>query len=245
MDHGLSLSLDGQVATIGALLAAFPADALSQPELAALLAYVELTQHSLERAAAYSTVAERHASEVLAERRDHFVVMLAVVRLELARRSGDLALALREVGPLLGPVEADSVTGLTMGNDARAVALMDLGIVELWSLRLADAERHLEQGLALAQLIDRPYVQVGCLAHLGLDAARRSLAQARQRCLQAIAIAEAHGWATDPIACTALATMAVADAAQGRFEEVAAGSTVSSIPSGRNSTPRRPCSCTS
>ncbi len=218
-DNGLSLSLDGQVATIGALLAAFPADALSQPELAALLAYVELTQHSLETAAAYITMAERHASEVLAERRHQFAVMLAVARLALARRRGDLESALREVGPLLEPVEADTVTQLTLSDDARAVALMNLGIVELWSFRLDDAERHLEQGLALARLIDRPYVQIGCLSHLGLDAARRSLAQARQRCREAIAIAEAHGWATDPIACTALATMASADAAQGRFEE--------------------------
>jgi LuxR family maltose regulon positive regulatory protein len=123
------------------------------------------------------------------------------------------------VGPVLGPVEADSVTELTLSNDARAIALMDLGIVELWSLRLADSERHLEQGLALAQLIDRPYLQVGCLSHLGLLVARRSLAQARQRCLQAIATAEAHGWVTEPIACTALATMALIDVAQGRFEE--------------------------
>ena len=145
--------------------------------------------------------------------------MLAVVRLALARRRGDLESALREVGPLLEPVEADSVTELTLSNDARAVALMNLGIVELWSFRLDDAERHLEQGLALARLIDRPYVQIGCLSHLGLDAARRSLALARQRSLEAIAIAEAHGWATDPIACTALAMMALADAAQGRFEE--------------------------
>ncbi len=183
-DHGLSLSLDGQVATIGALLAAFPADALSHPELAALLAYVELTQHSLETAAAYIALAERHASEVVAERQHQFAVMLAVVRLELARRRGDLESALREVGPLLEPVEADSVTELTLSNDARAVALMNLGIVELWSFRLDDAERHLEQGLALARLIDRPYVQIGCLSHLGLGAARRSLAQARQRCLR-------------------------------------------------------------
>ena len=218
-DHGLSLSLDGQVATIGALLAAFPADALSHPELAALLAFVELTQHSLDTAAAYIALAERHASEVLAERQRHFAVVLAIVRLELARRRGDLESALREVGPLLEPVEADSVTELTLGNDARAVALMNLGIVELWSFRLDDAERHLEQGLALARLIDRPFVQIGCLSHLAVLAARSSLALARQRSLEAIAIAEAHGWATDPIACTALAMMASADAAQGRFEE--------------------------
>ena len=111
------------------------------------------------------------------------------------------------------------MTELTLSNDARAVALMNLGIVELWSFRLDDAERHLEQGLALARLIDRPYVQIGCLSHLAVLAARSSLALARQRSLEAIAIAEAHGWATDPIACTALAMMASADAAQGRFEE--------------------------
>jgi LuxR family maltose regulon positive regulatory protein len=218
-DHGLSLSLDGQVATVGALLAACPADALSHPELAALLAYVELSHHSLEAAAAYISVAERHASEVLAERQQQFAVMLAVVQLALARRRGDLESALHHVSPLLEPVEAGSVTELRMINDARAVALMNLGIVELWSFRLDDAERHLEQGLALARQIDRPYVQIGCLSHLGLDAARHSLAQARQRCQQAIAIAEAQGLTTDPIACTALATMALADAAQGRFGE--------------------------
>jgi LuxR family maltose regulon positive regulatory protein len=94
------------------------------------------------------------------------------------------------------------MTELSLGNDARALALMNLGIVELWAFRMDDAVRHLEQGLSLARLIHRPYVQIGCLAHLGLDAARRSLAQARQRCEEAIAIAETHGWATDPISCT-------------------------------------------
>jgi LuxR family maltose regulon positive regulatory protein len=218
-DHGLSLSLDGQVATVGALLAACPAEALSHPELAVLLAYVELTQHSLDTAAAYVTLAERHRSEVDAERRNHFAVMLAIARLELARRRGDLESALREVGPLLGPVEADSVSQLTLGNDARAVALMNLGIVELWAFRFDDAERHLEQGLALAQLIGRPYVQVVCLSHLGISAVRHSLAQGRQRFREAIDIAEAHGWATDPIACAAMATWASGDTAQGRFDD--------------------------
>jgi LuxR family maltose regulon positive regulatory protein len=145
--------------------------------------------------------------------------MLALVRLAFARQRGDLESVLHEVAPLLEPVEADSMTDLTLGNDARAVALMNLGIVELWSFELDDAKRHLEQGLALARLIDRPYVQIGCLAHLGLDAARHSLALARQRCGEALGIAEAHGWATDPIVSLAMTTMASTDAAQGRFDE--------------------------
>ena len=189
-DHGLSLSLDGQIATVGALIAAFPADALSDPELAVLRAYVELRQHSLETAATYITLAERHASEVPAERQLHFAIVRASVRLELARRRGDLESALHEVGPLLEPVEADSVTELTLSNDARAVALMNLGIVELWSFRLDEAERHLEQGLALARLIGRPYVQIGCLSGLAVLSARSSLVLARQRSLEAIVAPE-------------------------------------------------------
>ena len=122
--------------------------------------------------------------------------------------------------PLLEPVEADSVTELTLGNDARAVALMNLGIVELWAFRLDDAARHLEQGLALARLIERPYVA----DRVSLASRAATLPDTRSRshgngCEEAIATAETHGWATDPIACVALATMALADAAQGRFEE--------------------------
>jgi hypothetical protein len=44
---------------------------------------------------------------------------------------------------------------------------MNLGIAETWTLRLADAETHLEQGLALAGRVGRPYVEVGCLGALG------------------------------------------------------------------------------
>jgi LuxR family transcriptional regulator, maltose regulon positive regulatory protein len=33
---------------------------------------------------------------------------------------------------------------------------MNLGFVEIWALRLEDADRHLEEGLALARRIGRP-----------------------------------------------------------------------------------------
>ena len=217
-DHGLSLSLDGQVATIGALLASFPPDALSDPELAALLAYVELTQHSLDTAATYLTLAERRAP-VIDGRERHRAVMLALVRLELARRRGDLDAALHEVDPLLRTARGgvDDRAGSEQRREGDRVD--EPRHRRAWAFRLDDAARHLEQGLALARLIDRPYVQIGCLAHLGLDAARTSLARARLRCEEAIAIADAHGWVTDPIACVALATMALTDTAQGRFEQ--------------------------
>ena len=47
---------------------------------------------------------------------------------------------------------------------------MNLGIAELWSLHLDDARRDLEEALALARRIGRPYLEIGCLGHLALAA---------------------------------------------------------------------------
>ena len=67
----------------------------------------------------------------------------------------------------------------------------------------------------------------------GCDAARRSLAQARQRCREAIAITEAYGWATEPIAPMALATMGAADAGRaGSRRHAVAGSRRARAPGG-------------
>ena len=62
-------------------------------------------------------------------------------------------------------------------------------------------------------------MEIACLSHLGLLASTRSFARARARCEEALRRAEAHGWATDPVAGTALASLASMDAAQGRFED--------------------------
>ena len=218
-EHGFSLSLDGRGVAIGALVAAFPTETLTDPELAAYVAYWEVTQHSLDAAAAYIALAERHASHVLPERQRRVEALLATARLALARRRGDLDTALREAGPLLETADADTATDVALGNDAKAMALMKLGVVELWAVRWDDSARHLEQALGLARRIDRPYVAVACLSHLALHAARHSIAQARRLCEEAIAIADAHGWGADPVACTPLATLASLATAQARFAE--------------------------
>jgi LuxR family maltose regulon positive regulatory protein len=219
VDHGLSLSLDGQDETIHAVLNAFPENVLSNPELARAFASDQLVHGSLDTAAKYLALAERRASEVPDERRYLFDLALGVARMSLARRRGDFGSVLEEVQPLLDPATAETAQEVVLGNDARAVALMNLGAIEVWSFRSDDAERHLEQGLELARRIGRPYVEVGCLAYLGLAARRRSFGRERELCLEAIAIAEARGWEAEPIACVALATMGSADVGQGRFEE--------------------------
>ena len=72
VDHNLSLALNGQHATLAALIAAFPSDGPPSPELALLFGYRELTQGSLDSAAAYLSLAERHAAEVPDDRKRRF-----------------------------------------------------------------------------------------------------------------------------------------------------------------------------
>jgi LuxR family maltose regulon positive regulatory protein len=216
-DNALALTFNGQMGTVNALLAAFPPDAASDPELALRFAWRELTHGSLEEAAGYIALAERTASAVAEERRRGFEVALAVVRLSLARRRGDLGTVLDQVLGLLGPAEAETLSDVALGTDLRAFALFHLGVGEQWSLRLEDAVRHFEQGLELARRSGRSFMEVACLGRLGLVDTAESFARARERCAEAIAIAEAQGWGDHPGVCVALATMGMADAWQGGF----------------------------
>jgi LuxR family transcriptional regulator, maltose regulon positive regulatory protein len=219
-DHRVSLTLNGQGATVHALLAAFPAEAASDPELLTVYAADQLNGGSLDDVAAYVALAERHRSAVPDARRLRFEVALGLVRLALVRRRGDFGSVLAEVESLLAPVDAETTSEVALGNDARALALLDLAIVEQWSLRTEDAVRHFEQALDLARRIGRPFIEIQCLGHLAIDdGQRRSFTLARKRSTEAIEIAEAHGWGSEPIVTVPLAMMAFADVWQGRFDE--------------------------
>jgi LuxR family maltose regulon positive regulatory protein len=98
---------------------------------------------------------------------------------------------------------------------------MNLGIAELWSLHLDDARRDLEEALALARRIGRPYLEIGCLGYLALAAViSDSPGPVGLRLSEkAVRIAEAHGWGTHRIVAPALATGTAALAWLGRLED--------------------------
>ncbi len=138
----------------------------------------------------------------------------------LARWKGDYGTLVSEVRPLLEPVvEAETVGEIAAANDVRAVALMTLGTVELWSGAGDDAERHLRAGLELARRNGRPYVEMGCLGHLAVAIGRRSLIEMRELATQTVQIMEKYGWMSEPIAPMVLATLGAVDVWQGRFDE--------------------------
>jgi LuxR family transcriptional regulator, maltose regulon positive regulatory protein len=219
-DNLARFAFDGRGATTRALVAAFPAQApAGDAELAVVFAGVELETGSLEDAAPHLAVADRLALTVPDERRGHFGVQFGSARLTFARRRGDFAAVLDEMRSLEAAFEALSAGEVAFGNDVRAAALMDLGVAELWLSRVDDARRHLEEGIALARRIGRPWADIACLGHLAVEAGERSVALAREESERAIAIAETHGLANNPVVAMALAAFGGALAWTGRFEE--------------------------
>ena len=218
-DHSFSLTLDGQAQTIQALLRAFPPGAGADPELALVRAGGDLVQGHLDEAAAHLAVAEAYAETAPPDRRRRLRVALAALKLSLARRRGNLADVLEQVSFLNSPVTGPSEEDIALGSDLRAVALMNLGTVEARSLALPDAERHLQEGAALAREIGRPYLEVGCLAELGFASKIHPFAITRGRCREAIALAERHGWGTEPVIVPALLTLAASMIYTGDFDE--------------------------
>jgi LuxR family maltose regulon positive regulatory protein len=135
----------------------------------------------------------------------------------LARRRGNLAGVVEQVRFLASPVTGQSDEDIALDSELRAVALMNLGTLEAWSLALPDAERHLQEGVALARQIGRPYLEVGCLAQLAFASKIHSFGTTERRCREAIALAEQHGWGTEPVIAPALVTLAGTMVWTGQF----------------------------
>jgi len=217
-DHSLSLTLDGQAQTMQALLRAFPPGA-DHPELALVRATVDIAQGRLDEAAAHLAVAEAHVRTTPPDRRRRLQVAIASLKLSLAGRRGNFASVVEQARFLASPLTGPSDEDIALGSDLRAVALMNMGIVEEWSLGLPDAERHLREGAVLAREIGRPYLEVACLAQLGFASKFRPVAITRRRCQEAIALADRHGWGADPIAAPALVTLAANLTLTAEFDE--------------------------
>jgi LuxR family maltose regulon positive regulatory protein len=219
-DHWPGLYLGGQAGSVHELLAGFPPEATSaDAELAALAAADELAQGSLEEARRYLTLAALGSVSVPAGRRGRVQVLLGVVGLLLARQRGNLPAVAEEARRLQAEAEAPDVARPGLGEDLRALALINLGIAEYGTARFEEAEPHLEQGVALARRIGRPYLEFTGLAHQAALHVGWSFARAAEYSRQAIGLAERHGWTDEPAAGMAFAILAGALTGQGRLED--------------------------
>jgi LuxR family maltose regulon positive regulatory protein len=189
--HWVHLVLDGEESTLAALLAGLPAElAETDAEITTITAFDHLARARWTHADALLATAERTFGDLPPERRRRAETALATVQLFRARRLGDFDKVL------------DRAAALVHADDAEpaALALLNLGIAETWTFRLADAEAHLQQGLDLARKAGRPFVEMGCLGALGTAAhLTHRLTRGEELLRAAIALAERHGWATHPV----------------------------------------------
>jgi len=219
-DHWVYLLLAGRAAAGRQLLAAFPADDTTNPELTALMAAGALSRGSLEEARRGLALAARQAESVPAARSGHFHVMLIVLRLTAAQWLGDVPAVAEEADSLLTVVETAQAASWGLSGDLRALALASLGIAEAWALRFEQANRHLAQGVALARQIGRPYLELNALAHQAETALFQSYTWAARTSRQVVELADQHGWGEDPITAVAYTILAGTLIAQGRMDEV-------------------------
>jgi LuxR family transcriptional regulator, maltose regulon positive regulatory protein len=214
------LYLDGQAATVHGLLAGFPAEArAADAALAAVAAGDELAQGSLEAAGRYLGLAERASASVPEGRAGQAQLLLAMVRLLLARQRGDRPAVAEEARRLQALAEAPETAQAGLGEELRALALISLGSAGYWVARFEEAGRHLEQGIALARRIGRPYLEFTGLAYQAAIEFFSSFAVAVEWGKQAVELAERHGWADEPAADYASVIAARVLIWQGRLKE--------------------------
>jgi LuxR family maltose regulon positive regulatory protein len=214
--HWVHLLLEGEEATLGSLLADLPDGLVERDaELATIAAADRLAESRWGEADTLIAAAETAFPAIPDDRRRRTETALATIQLLRARRLGGLEDVLDAAKTAL-----DSAGG-PAGTELKAFALMNLGMAESWTLRLDDAEPHLEEGLALARRAGAPYVEIGCLGALGITAylSGGGLDVAEERFKAAIEDAERLGWSTNAIVGPSYATLATLAIDRGRLAD--------------------------
>jgi LuxR family transcriptional regulator, maltose regulon positive regulatory protein len=195
VEHGLSLILRGEAATLDRLGGRLPAELVqSDPELALLAASDRVMSADHETAGAHLRLAQQREGLVDQDRRGRLVVLLAALRSAVAWPVGDVDEVLAAGHEALAVLAQAGARG---GDDGRAVTLSNLGAAELWAGDLDAAELHLRDGHAIALRAGLGSLQLRCMSQLAvLHAMRGALGQALRLGTSAVELAAQHGWSS-------------------------------------------------
>ena len=193
VEHGLSLILRGEAATLDQLGGQLPAELVqSDPELALLVASDRIMSADHETASAHLQLAQQREGLVDQDRRGRYIVLLAVLGPPWHGRRATSARCLPPVTRHWRWRRADGGD-----DDGRAVTLSNLGAAELWAGDLDAAEVHLREGHAAALQAGLGSLQLNCMSQLAvLHAMRGALGQALRLGTNAVELAAQHGWSS-------------------------------------------------
>ena len=214
----LELYFSGRAAAAHQLLSRFRASVPgAAAELAAMRAVDDFDQGLLNEAAAQLNLAVQALAAVPDDRRTKVGAYLSMTQMVLARKRGNYPAVIEESRRLLDLIGPDPPTFL--GQGIRVIALLSVGVAELWSNHEQEADRHLEQAVALGKGIDTPYLEIIALGHWGLLAALHALPLAQERFRRAINLAEGHGWTEASVMPMAYIGLAYTLIWQGEVDE--------------------------
>jgi LuxR family transcriptional regulator, maltose regulon positive regulatory protein len=217
--HWPALYLDGQAAAARELLTAFPAGLrTADARLAAVAAAGELTYGSVATAERYLGLAERGMATAPGAPDGWPRLLPGMVRLLLARQRGDLPAEAEAARRLRAAADVPGAAQPGLGSDVNALLLTGLG-TEYWTARFDEAGQLLNQGIALARALGRPFLEFTGLANLAAVEAFRARAGGAGHGRRAIELAERHGWTGEQAAGIAAAAVAGVLAWQGRTAE--------------------------
>lgn len=189
--------LDGEMALLGQLVDQFPPEVVeADAELVTVRAARRLGAGDWDGADSDLRLAEQLGADLPRRRRARFEVALATMSLYRARLRGDLdgaVVAARQMLPAAGAGLAKPV-----GDDLRALALLNLGTAELWTAALEAATGHLREGLVVARRAGRDGLVVGFLGQLAAATAGSRQGEGVRLAREALALAERRGWSQNP-----------------------------------------------
>jgi LuxR family transcriptional regulator, maltose regulon positive regulatory protein len=219
-ERWVELLLRGEVWALRPLIERLPSElAHHDPEVALAVASALLDGGDHAEAAKLLATAAAAAEQVPGERRRRFDVSFSALQLHVARLRGDLEAAL-ETGRELarrGDLEAGVVDA-----DLRALALVNLGIAELWTGALDGAAHHLERARGAAAEAGQDWVVLIAIAHLALLAGtQHDYPRSARHAREAIALAERRGWQRTWPAGAAYLSLGSALFLWDRFDEAA------------------------
>ena len=189
-----TLLIHGDAPVAGALIASLPrAVVTADPELGLAAACIQLESGELAAGRDYLRVADDTAAAVKPKRRAEFKLTRAIAELYDARAVGDFE-RVRASADALVLGYGSGVVALD-GRERRALALLHLGIAEMWTGRHQHARTALEDALGLARHAEREYLTFCILASLALlEAVSGALVIAAALAEEAGGLAARRGW---------------------------------------------------
>jgi LuxR family transcriptional regulator, maltose regulon positive regulatory protein len=220
-EHWVTLYLEGAGRSVRELFDRLPREQLTaDPELAVTVAAARLMAGDAPAAEPYLRVANEGREQVAPDERRRFEISLAVAQLLHARLTGQLQRATEVARAVLQPTGERPWHYELTSDDKQAVALLNVGLAELWAGgRLASGDS-LRSALEIARRRGRDYIELEALGGLAALLVMESrLREGHETGTAALDLAERRGWSNTPAAALALLAMVGVDYNRDRLAD--------------------------